>query len=111
MAPRAASTPIADFARLLAPQPGRLEFAVRLALICALTVLVTEIYQTPEPALAAYIVFFLNRDSRTLSLILSVILTLLITVIIGIVILVAMAAFSVDLAYIELVKTDRKSVV
>ena len=65
MAPRAASTPIADFVRLLEPQPGRLEFAVRLALICALTVLVTEIYQTPEPALAAYIVFFLNRDSRT----------------------------------------------
>jgi multidrug resistance protein MdtO len=90
MAPRAASTPIADFVRLLEPQPGRLEFAVRLALICALTVLVTEIYQTPEPALATYIVFFLNRDSRTLSLILSAILTLLITVIIGIVILVAM---------------------
>jgi multidrug resistance protein MdtO len=90
MALRAASTPIADLVRLLEPQPGRLEFAVRLALICALTVLVTEIYQTPEPALAAYIVFFLNRDSRTLSLILSVILTLLITVIIGIVILVAM---------------------
>src|SRR5580698_6063417 len=84
------SMSISEFVRLLAPRPGRLEFAVRLALICALTVLVTEIYQTPEPALAAYIVFFLNRDSRTLSLILSVILTLLITVIIGIVILVAM---------------------
>jgi multidrug resistance protein MdtO len=92
MAPRATSRPmsIADFVRLLAPQPGRLEFAARLALICALTVLITEIYQTPEPALAAYIVFFLNRDSRTLSLILNVILTLLITVIIGVVILVAM---------------------
>jgi len=92
MAPLAASrsTSIADFVRLLAPQPGRLQFAARLALICALTVLVTEIYQTPEPALATYIVFFLNRDSRTLSLILNVILTLLITVIIGVVILVAM---------------------
>src|SRR5277367_1069015 len=92
MAPLAASrsTSIADFVWLLAPQPGRLQFAARLALICALTVLVTEIYQTPEPALATYIVFFLNRDSRTLSLILNVILTLLITVIIGVVILVAM---------------------
>src|SRR5580692_431677 len=92
MAPLATSrsTSIADYVRLLALQPGRFEFAVRLALICALTVLVTEIYQTPEPALAAYIVFFLNRDSRTLSLILNVILTLLITVIIGIVVLVAM---------------------
>jgi len=40
-----------DIARLLAPKPGRLELASRLALICALTVLVAEIYQTPEPAL------------------------------------------------------------
>jgi multidrug resistance protein MdtO len=90
MAPRAASNAyIADLVRQLAPQPGRVEFAVRLALICALTVLVVEIYQTPEPALATYLVFFLNRDNRTLSLILNAILTLLITVIIGIVILVA----------------------
>jgi multidrug resistance protein MdtO len=91
MAPHAASGSeyIAEFARLLAPLPGRLEFAVRLALICALTVLVVEIYQTPEPALATYIVFFLNRDSRTLSLILSAVLTFLITVIIGLIILVA----------------------
>jgi multidrug resistance protein MdtO len=91
MAPRATSISayIADFMRLLAPQPGRVEFASRLALICALTVLVAEIYQTPEPALTAYIVFFLNRDSRTLSLILCVVLVLLITVIIGTVILVA----------------------
>jgi multidrug resistance protein MdtO len=92
MAPHAASssTSIADFMRLLAPQPGRFEFAIRLALICALTVLVAEIYQTPEPALATYIVFFLNRENRTLSLILTVVLTLLITVIIGIVILASM---------------------
>src|SRR5580704_5079087 len=89
MALRAASTPIADFVRLLEPQPGRIEFAVRLALICTLTVLVVEIYQTPEPALATYIVFFLNRDSRTQSLILNVVLTLLITIIIAVVIMVA----------------------
>jgi multidrug resistance protein MdtO len=91
MAPHATrnSAYIADFVQLLAPQPGRLEYAVRLALICTLTLLVVEIYQTPEPALATYIVFFLNRDNRALSLILNAILTLLITVIIGFVILVA----------------------
>jgi multidrug resistance protein MdtO len=96
MAPHAASRRtaymadyIADLVRLLAPRPGRLAFAGRLALICALTVLVAEIYQTPEPALATYIVFFLNRDDRALSLILSAVLTLLITVIIGLVIVVA----------------------
>ena len=76
--------------RLLAPQPGRLEFAARLALICALTVLVAEIYQTPEPALTTYVVFFLNRDNRTISLILEVVFVALITVIIGFIFMTAM---------------------
>jgi outer membrane protein len=52
---------LAELLRLLMPFPGRLEFAVRLALICALTTLVVEIYQTPKPALTVYLVFFLNK--------------------------------------------------
>ena len=81
---------VLDIGRLLAPQPGRLELAGRLALICALTVLVAEIYQTPEPALTAYVAFFLNRGNRTISLILDVVFIALITAIIGFIILVAM---------------------
>ena len=77
---------------LLRPEPGRNEFALRLALMCALTVLVAEIYQTPEPALTTYIVFFLNREDRASSLILNVVFLLLITVIIAFVIAVAMVA-------------------
>src|SRR6266566_6334301 len=87
---RAGAT-VRDLARLLAPLPGRFEVATRLALICALTVLVAEIYQTPDPALTVYIVFFLNREDRAMSLILNVVLLLLITLIIGFIILVAMA--------------------
>ena len=74
---------------LLRPEPGRNEFALRLALMCALTVLVAEIYQTPEPALATYIVFFLNREDRASSLILNVVFLLLITVVIAFVIVAA----------------------
>src|ERR1700730_1160553 len=70
---------------LLAPFPGRLEFAVRLALICALTTLVVEIYQTPEPALAVYVVFFLMKPDRAASVVTSVVMLLLITIIIGLV--------------------------
>ncbi len=81
---------VLDIARLMAPQPGRLEFATRLAVICALTVLVAEIYQTPDPALTVYIVFFLNRGDRTVSLIMNFVLVALITVIIGFILLVAM---------------------
>jgi multidrug resistance protein MdtO len=86
-----ADAPVRDLARLLAPQPGRFELAMRLAVICALTVLVAEIYQTPDPALTVYIVFFLNREDRAMSLILDVVLLLLMTLIIGFIILIAMA--------------------
>src|SRR5215475_13088490 len=78
-----------NWLRLLAPSPERLEFATRLALIFSLTTLVTEIYQTPFPALAAYLPLFFNRPERTVSLILSVALTLVIAVAIGLVFLVA----------------------
>ena len=67
----------------------RLEFATRLAIICALTTLITEIYQTPEPALTAYVVFFLNRPERTISLIMCLALTLVVSLLIGFVFIVA----------------------
>jgi multidrug resistance protein MdtO len=89
-----ASDTIWDIARLLAPQPGRLEFASRLALICALTVLVAEIYQTPEPALTAYVAFFLNRDNRTMSILIDFIFVGLITLVIGFVVLVAIVVIN-----------------
>jgi multidrug resistance protein MdtO len=78
-----------NWLRLLAPNPERLEFATRLALVCALTTLVTEIYQTPEPALTAYFAFFFNRPERTESLILCVALTLIVAVVIGLIFIVA----------------------
>jgi multidrug resistance protein MdtO len=70
---------------LLAPFPGRLEFAVRLALICALTTLVVEFYQTPEPALAVYVVFFVMKPDRATSVVTSVVMLLLISLIVGLV--------------------------
>ena len=78
----------------MAPRPGQLELANRLALICALTVLVAEIYQTPEPALTAYVAFFLNRDNRTMSLIINFVFVALITLIVGFILLVAMVVIN-----------------
>jgi multidrug resistance protein MdtO len=83
-----------DIVRLMAPRPGRLELATRLAVICALTVLVVEIYQTPDAALTVYVVFFLNRGDRAVSLILNLVLVALITVIIGFVLLIAMVVIN-----------------
>jgi multidrug resistance protein MdtO len=78
-----------EIAGLLAPFPGRLEFALRLAFICALTTLVAEIYQTPEPALTAYVVFFLNKPDRVESTILAIAFLIIITLVIGLVFLAA----------------------
>jgi multidrug resistance protein MdtO len=79
----------AHWLHLLAPNPERLEFATRLALICAVTTLVTEIYQTPDAALTVYLAFFFNRPERTSSLILSVALPLVVGAVIALIFLVA----------------------
>ncbi|WP_239007419.1 FUSC family protein, partial [Burkholderia diffusa] len=80
--------------RLLAPFPGRTAMAVRVALICALVVLVTSGYGTPEAAISAYIVFFLNRADRVTSVVLAVAMLLLVTVVIALV--MGVAIFSID---------------
>ena len=82
----------ADLLKLLAPYPGRAEMATRIALICALTVFVTSAYGTPEAAISAYVVFFLNQPDRVLSVMTGVAMLVLVTVVVGLVMLVAMFA-------------------
>ncbi|WP_321916285.1 FUSC family protein [Paraburkholderia sp. J11-2] len=78
-----------EIAKLLAPFPGRAAIVTRIALICALTVLVTTGYATPDAATSVYIVFFLNRPDRMTSIVMSFALMLIVTVIIGIVMIFA----------------------
>ena len=82
------AAPSTKWLRLLAPDPERLEFTTRLALICTLTTLVAEIYQTPDPALTTYLPFFLNRPERTMSFILSVVFAVIILLVIGLLFIV-----------------------
>ena len=88
---------VAELVRLLRPSPGRLAYAARLALICALTTLVAEIYQTPGAALSVYVVFYLNTPDRADSVLLDVAFMLLVTVIIAFITLVAMAVLDAPL--------------
>ncbi|MDB5463489.1 MAG: Conserved hypothetical rane protein putative efflux pump [Phenylobacterium sp.] len=74
----------------LAPTPGRFAFAAKLAVICTITAVASAIYRTPEPALAAYLAFFLNARDRATSLILEVVLTLLVAIMLGVVLATAM---------------------
>jgi multidrug resistance protein MdtO len=85
----AAGTIRARWSELVARAPGRIEFALRLALICVLTTWVVQAYQIPDAALSAYIVFFMNKPDRTSSVLTSVILTLLVSVLIGLLLLMA----------------------
>ncbi|MEX3968329.1 FUSC family protein [Paraburkholderia sp. EG286B] len=78
-----------EIARLLAPFPGRASMVARIALICALTVLVTSAYGTPAASLSAYIVLLLNKPDRVTSIVTSIVMLLVVTVIIGIVMVVA----------------------
>jgi multidrug resistance protein MdtO len=82
----------ADILKLLAPYPGRTAMATRIALICALTAFVTSAYGTPEAAISAYVVFFLNQADRVVSVVLGAAMLLLVTTVVGLVMLVAMFA-------------------
>ncbi|MEA3128418.1 MAG: multidrug resistance protein MdtO [Paraburkholderia sp.] len=82
----------ADILKLLAPYPGRAQMATRIALICALTAFATSAYGTPEAAISAYVVFFLNRPDRVLSVVLGSALLVLVTLVVGLVMVVAMFA-------------------
>jgi len=80
------------WSELVANTPGRGEFALRLALICALTTWVGQAHQLPEMALSAYVVFFMNRPDRTSSIMTCIAFTVLISVVIGLLLLIANAA-------------------
>jgi hypothetical protein len=58
-------------------------------MICALTTLVVEIYHTPEPALAAYVAFFVMKPDRAASVVTSVVMLLLISFIVGLVLVLS----------------------
>jgi len=78
--------------------PGRLAFAARLTLICALTTIVAEIYKTPEIALTVYVAFFLNKGDRTSSMAITIAFTIIITIVLSILLLIASPILS-DPAY------------
>jgi multidrug resistance protein MdtO len=78
-----------DVLHLLGPAPGRLAFATRIALICALTTLAAEFYRLPDAALMVYVVFFLNKPDRATSLVTNLVFGVLITLVVGLIMLVS----------------------
>ena len=64
--------------------------ACRVALICALTVWVTSAYGTPEAAISAYVVFFLNQPDRVLSVVQGLAMLVLVTLVVALITVVAL---------------------
>lgn len=77
----------AEIARALAPTPDKWEFALRQAAICTLVLLVCEIYRTPEPALTAYVVFFLTRTDRASGVLFAAVVPILMAIVIALLLL------------------------
>jgi multidrug resistance protein MdtO len=63
-------------------------FALRLALICALTAALALHFQAPEAALSVYVVLFMNKPDRASSLLGSVALVGVITLVVGLMVLI-----------------------
>lgn len=85
---------LAGLGALLAPFPGRAATTTRIAAASTLTVLIAAMYGTPEAAISAYVIFFINRADRTSSIVMSVAMLVLITLIVGMVI--GLANFTLD---------------
>ena len=51
----------------LRPRPGRLAAVARIATCCVIVVAIGMLYQIPEPAYSAYIVFFLGRGDTAVT--------------------------------------------
>ncbi len=78
-----------DWPALLAPRSGRLEFSLRLAVVCAATTLVAAAYGTPEPALTVYVVFFVMKSDRVTSVVMSAAMMVLMALVVGAVVLLS----------------------
>ena len=90
---------LVDIGALLAPFPGRAAATTRIAAASTLTALIAAIYGTPEAAISAYVIFFINRADRTSSIVMSVGMLVLISLIVGLVIV--LAGFTLDSALLR----------
>src|ERR1700691_5859897 len=49
----------------LAPREGRWAAVTRIATACVITVAIAMMFQIPQPAYMAYVVFLISKDERT----------------------------------------------
>jgi outer membrane protein TolC len=75
----------------LSPRPGRLDYSIRVTILVILAIIISEMFQLPETAYAAYIVLFISREEKSSTVMMAVIAFIAITVSV----LVSIAAYTV----------------
>ena len=75
---------------LISPSWERIEYTFRLALIITITTYLIMYYQTPEPALTAYLAFFMNKPDRVSSVLSQIVMVVVITIVIAAILLLSM---------------------
>ncbi len=69
---------------LLAPFEGRLARTLEIAFIVMMVVIVSMMYQIPEPAISAYLIFFVAKENSGLNILMGLVLIVVITLVVAI---------------------------
>jgi multidrug resistance protein MdtO len=71
-------------ADLVEPYPGRSARALEISFVCMIVVIISMMFQIPEPALSTYLVFFAAKDNSVANILTSIILIVVIAVVVAI---------------------------
>jgi multidrug resistance protein MdtO len=71
-------------ADLVEPYAGRLARALEISFVCMIVVIISMMFQIPEPALSTYLVFFAAKDNSVANILTSTILIIVVAVVVAI---------------------------
>jgi multidrug resistance protein MdtO len=71
-------------ADLLEPYPGRSARALEISFVCMIVVIISMMFQIPEPAISTYLVFFAAKENSVENILTSIILIIVVTVAVAI---------------------------
>lgn len=71
-------------ADLIEPHPGRLARALEISFVCMIVVIISMMFQIPDPAVSTYLVFFAAKDNSVANILTSIILIIVVAVVVAI---------------------------
>jgi len=71
-------------ADLIEPSAGRLARTLEISFVCMIVVIISMMFQIPEPALSTYVVFFAAKENSVANILTSTILIIVVAVVVAI---------------------------